>query len=326
MKSQRSWDWPGPLFLVSLLAILFGAFGTERVNAAPSPPPPSWEEDVKPSKIESEEPLQFIALGKPAVRLCSSTKEYIEALEFLRKYGTAGMRDEVARQLADYVSRGCDGAARRFRETYALLAKMGVSHVRSLEMGMDFASQTDEVQKNFFEILKQSYLTEFLNYDFELALKIAYEFSRDLPANHVRARNDFVALVRFCLDPKEISIPLNICGLMALELVRLSPHFPDGVFKPFQELYAMLRDGETFGLSLRDSLEVVMRVLKYGPRAPANFRQGYEYAVSGKGLNYPPHEGLKFALKMARRSATGTPLPLVMSQRSEEKQNLSGSQ
>lgn len=146
-----------------------------------------------------------------------------------------------------------------------------------------------------------------------MALKIAYEFSKELKAYHGRARDDFIALVKFCLNPKEMSVPVNVCGLMALELVRLSPHYPEGVFKPFQELYGKLRAGESFGLSVKDSLEVIIRVLKYGPRAPDNFHKGYDFAVSQKGLNYPPHEALKFALRMARRSATGAPLPLAKS-------------
>ncbi|MCB0384781.1 MAG: hypothetical protein KDD43_05260 [Bdellovibrionales bacterium] len=247
------------------------------------------------------------------VKLCYSTQEYILALEFLRSHGTAGMRDEVARGLADQVSRGCDGAAERFRETYLALTKMGVAHIKALEIAMEFSQLSTEVQENFFEILNHSYLTEFLNYDFEMALRIAYEFSKDLKAYHGRARDDFIALVKFCLNPKEMSVPVNVCGLMALELVRLSPHYPEGVFKSFQDLYAKLRAGESFGLSLRDSLEVIVRVLKFGPRAPANFHRGYDFAVSQKGLNYPPHEALKFALRMARRSATGKPLPLAKS-------------
>ena len=133
---------------------------------------------------------QPLAEVEPEVRLCHSTQEYIAALEFLRKKGTAGLRDEVARGLADHVSRGCDGAAERFRETYLLLSKIGVAHVRSLEMAMEFSQLKPEVQENFFEILKHSYLAEFFNYDFDVALKIAYEFSKNLKAYHGRANRE----------------------------------------------------------------------------------------------------------------------------------------
>lgn len=85
------------------------------------------------------------------VKLCHSTQEYIQALEFLRSHGTAGMRDEVARGLADQVSRGCDGAAERFRQTYLMLAKMGVNHIKALEIAMEFSQLSSEVQENFLK-------------------------------------------------------------------------------------------------------------------------------------------------------------------------------
>lgn len=245
------------------------------------------------------------------VKLCDSTTEFISSFEFLRKNGGAGMKDEVARGVADHVARGCDGAAARFEETYGLLTKMGVSQIKSLEMSIEFSRLGSDIQRNFFEILKHSYLSEFFDYDFDVALRIAFEFSRDLKGNHVLARDDFISLVKFCLDKSNMALPANICGLMALDLVRLSPYFPTGIFKPFTEFYEKLRVGESYGLSVRDSIEVVMRVLKYGPRSPDNFNRAYDYALSEKGLRASPREALLFALRMARRSATGHPLPLA---------------
>lgn len=254
---------------------------------------------------------------KQDVKLCDSTTEFIATFEFLRKNGGAGMKDEVARGVADHVARGCDGASTRFEETYGLLTKMGVSQIKSLEMSIEFSRLDSDIQKNFFEILKHSYLSEFFDYDFDVALRIAFEFSRDLKGNHVRARDDFISLVKFCLDKNNMALPANVCGLMALDLVRLSPYFPMGIFKPFTEFYEKLRVGESYGLSVRDTIEVVMRVLKYGPRSPDNFNRAYDYALSEKGLRARPREALLFALRMARRSATGQPLPLAKGEDSE---------
>lgn len=247
-------------------------------------------------------------------KLCHSTREFIIAYEFLRTHGTAGMKDQVAQDVADQVARGCDGAAGRFQDTFLLLSKMGVSHLKTLEMSLEFSHMSDEIQRNFFEILKHSYLSEFFDYDFEVALKIAYEFSKDLKGNHVRAKEDFISLVNFCLDKKNMALPVNACGLLSLELVRLSPYYPDGVFNPFIELYEKLRSGDSYGLSVKESLEVSLHVLKFGPRSPDNFNQAYAYAVSEQGLRAKPKEALAFALRMAGRSATGQPLPIAKSE------------
>ncbi len=259
--------------------------------------------------LQSPQPHQEITKGP---QLCYSTQEFIKSFEFLRTNGTSGMKLEVARELADQVARGCDGAADRFKETFLLLTKMGVSFLKSLQIGLEFARLTNEMQKNFFSILKQSYLSEFLDYDFNLSLQIAFEFSRDLKSNHLRAREDFSSLVRFCLDKKNQSIPLNLCGLISLELVRLSPYYPDGIYAPFIKLYEKLRSTGNYGLSIRDSLVVIFRILRYGPRAPQNFEEAYAYAVNDKGLHFKPQDALVFALRMARRSSTSKELPLVI--------------
>ena len=258
-----------------------------------------------------------VASAEKEGRLCYSTQEYIEAFEFLRSKKVVSMSHDMALIVADQTSRGCGGAAKRLRETYLLLSKMGVSHVKALEIAIEFSQLTPEVQKNFFELLKHSYLREFLDYNFNKALKIAYEFSKGQKIYHDRARNDFLSLVNFCMDSNKISVPLSACGQVALELVRLSPYYSEGIFKPFQKLYGKLRARENLNLSAKDLLEVTVRVLKYGPRASSNFFEGYNYALSKVGLAYSSHKALEFALRMARRSFKGSFLPVAKSE--EEK-------
>ncbi len=111
--------------------------------------------------------------------LCHSTAEYIKTLKFLRSTHDFSFREKPSRMIADEVSRGCDGAAKRFSQVLLLLKSVGLSEKRSLEMALEFAHTNPEVQKNFVEIFTRAYLAEFLDYEYPRALRIAMDLSRD---------------------------------------------------------------------------------------------------------------------------------------------------
>lgn len=313
-----------PSFLLILVAVELSSLSFSMGAELPSPSSTSTESNLNSPEtsshagasgkelIEKNEVEKDQASEK--VKLCFSTQEFILTYEFLRSHGTAALDKEAARQISIQVARGCDGAAERFKETYLFLTKIGVAQIKAFEMGIEFSRLGAEVQRNFIEILKHSYLGEFFDYDFDFALKVAYEFSKNLGTHHLRARRDFISMVSFCLKKDEMALPINVCGILALELVRLSPYYSQGVFTPFTDLYGKLRAGESFGLSVRDAMEVILRVLKFGPRSPANFNRAYEYAVNTKGLSLAPKQALAFALGMSKISATGMPLPIAKSE------------
>ena len=228
-------------------------------------------------KIQSQvEKLTEQHSEKNPTTLCDPAEEYIQTMTFLRTLDSVKLPETNTREVADLVSRGCRGGAARFAKTFSLLKKIGVEHKKSLQLALEFAQENDAVQENFFAVLKLAYVAEMFDFSFQMALDVAYDFSKKLKSHHKQARNDFVKLAQFCRDDKDLGLPIRTCSQLAIEIAHLSPYYPGGVFEPFNALLNKLRTEKQFGLAIRDALKTTLEVLKHGPTAPANFLAGYE--------------------------------------------------
>lgn len=243
--------------------------------------------------------------------LCHSTKEYVETLKFLRATRVIIVTENTARMIADRVSRACDGATERFSKILALLKGVGLSDRKSVEMALDFSSRPLDVQKNFLEIFTKSFLTEFFDHDYAMAVALAYELSKDYKGDPAQVREDFLELVRFCKDDKKLDLPTRLCAEYTIKLARLTQFHPKGVRASFYKLYERLRDDRTFAMDIRGALELSYNILKFGPRATDNFFIGYDFAVAKDGLDMSHASAVEFGLRMAGRSYLGVEPPLV---------------
>lgn len=268
----------------------------------------AWADQDSAAQIQIEQ--QQAAVTEQAKSLCNSTQEFTQSLKFLRDTEVIAVPENTARMISEKVSRGCDGAASRFAQILTLLKTSGLSDRKALAMSLEFSSQAPEVQKAFAEIFTHSFLGEFLDYDYELAARLAYELSRDYKGSPTQVRNDFIEIVHFCKAGKSLDLPTNLCAEFTAKLARLSQLFPEGVRQPFYKLYKDLRSKPDFGLDIKTSLEVSYNILKNGPRAPENFYSAYKYALLKDGLDYSQREALTFALKMAARSYKGDEPPV----------------
>lgn len=243
--------------------------------------------------------------------LCNSTDEYIRTLQFLRTTKDILIPEKSARMISEKVSRGCDGAAERFQKTLLLLKSVGLSDPKSLELALQFSTYSIETQKNFLDIFSRSFMAEFLDYDYSSAVTTAMELSRDYGGDPARAREDFIALARFCRESKTLDLPMKTCGQYAVKVARLSELFPDGVKKPFIAFYTKMREDREFGMDVKTALDITYNVLKNGPRAPDNFMSGYAFAMKDSGLGLGRNGALEFGLKMAARSYSGEKPPAI---------------
>jgi hypothetical protein len=117
------------------------------------------------------------------------------------------------------------------------------------------------------------------------------------------------------MKKEEMNLPMKTCADISLTMARLSQHFPDGVYKPFVELYSTLKNDKRFGVSIRVALSILMDVLPSGPTAPQNFLDAFDYALSPSGLGIEGREALQFALSMSIRSARKFPPPIYVPQK-----------
>lgn len=277
--------------MLSISAASFGSVG--RAASV-------YNEKVESKIFEVENPL-----------LCRGAKEYIATLEFFRKNKEIILVESAARKIAERVSRGCDGATERFSRVLILLKSVGLSDLKALEISLDFAGRSPDVQKNFVEILSRSFLSEFFDYDYSLAAKLAYELSRDYKGDPRQVRDDFLEMVRFCKSEKNLDLPARLCAELTIKLARLSQFYPNGVRHEFFRLFKDLRIKPEFGMNVRDALDVAYNVLKNGPRGTENFFTAFEYASKKQGLDMSRLQALSFALEMSQRSFVGEAPPIL---------------
>ncbi len=243
--------------------------------------------------------------------LCSSTKEYIETLKFLRSTQVMLVTEETARMIADRVSKSCDGGAERFSKILKLLKAVGLSDRKTMEMALDFASRPPEVQKNFLAIFTHAFLAEFFDYDFGTAVALAYELSKDYKGDPVQVREDFIELVHFCKDGQKLDLPMKMCSEYTIKMARLSQHFQQGVRAPFYKLYERFRDDRTYAMDIKTALELSYNILRNGPRGPENFFGAYDFAMKEDGLAMSHAQAVEFGLRMAHRSYRGEQPPIL---------------
>ena len=285
-------------FLKPLIAALLFAQGAAAATPSPSPTP-------VPNQTEAD----FKALREAEAKLCHSTAEYVKTLKFLRETKEFTFQEAVSRRIADDVSKGCDGAAERFAVVLTLLKNVGLSEQRCLKMALEFAVQPPDVQKNFVEIFTNAFLTEFFDFEYSHALKLAIELSKDYKGDPATAREDFLQLVRFCKQTKTLDLPMSLCADYMAKIAKSSQYYNTGVAKPFNELFSTLRERKDLTFDIKTTLQVAHDVLKNGPNAPQNFFEAYEF--SRKEMDFDKKRALDFALKLAGRSYVGSSAPIM---------------
>jgi hypothetical protein len=287
----------------SLLLALIGPLFCLHLSVAGASTPVSQDG-------ESYDPRKEL-IKEQAKKLCRSTDEYIKTLKFLRTTKEIILPEHSARLIAEKVSKGCNGSSERFTRNLRLLKNVGLSDPKSLELSLLFSGYPAEWQDNFAVVFTKSYLSEFYDYDYTTAVKLAFELSRDYQGDANEVRDDFIALSKFCKESRSVELPVKICADIAVKLARLSELYPEGIRKPFTTLYTKLREDKDFSLDVKTALDVAYNVLKNGPTAPDNFLSAYAYSMKEDGLASDRKKSLHFALKMAVRSYIGDEPPAI---------------
>ncbi len=255
-------------------------------------------------------PNAYLLRAEAEKKLCNSTEEFVKALKFLRDSPEFKFHEDEARGIALKVSAGCSGAAERFAQILVLIRTTGFSEKKSLEMALQFAASNEDVQRNFLEIFSKSFLKEFFDYESTKALNVAYELSRDYKGEPGRAREDYIALAKFCKGNDKLGLPMAFCSEYVIQVVKLSQFYQEGIVQPFMDLYQKLRGEKQYGLDMKISLEVAYNILKSGPRSPENFHKAFAFAT--EDLRLDKKKSLEFALLLADRSFIGGKQPPLL--------------
>lgn len=242
-------------------------------------------------------------------KLCNSTEAYTKTLKFLRETKDFHFNEEANRKIAEQVSKGCTGSAERFSQVLVLLKTVGLSEKKSLEVALEFVFSSPDVQKNFIEVFSKSFLSEFFDYEFPKAMKLALELSKDYEGDPAILRADFISLVKYCKEKKGLDLPLSQCASYAVMVAKLSQFHEKGIATEFTTLYEQLRFRKDMTFDVKKAMEIAPRILQSGPKAKDNFFAAYEFAM--KDLEFNRAQALTFGLQLADRSYLGEKPPIL---------------
>lgn len=237
---------------------------------------------------------------KPTV--CTTTREYVTAIEFIRKRSELGADEKFARKIADQVSQGCTGAARRFIRTADLLVRSTLTGHDSLKKAIELSHASDEVTETFVEVFRNAYRKGGLDLPVGMSLELATELSLKFNGSVAHVREDFERLVEYCVSESKLDLPKPACGRTAARVAALGEVFPQGASFAYIRLFEFMVSDRGPRLTTGDALKLSESLLWKGPEAENNFVDAYRYAVDPKGLGLSVPKAVEFAKKMAERS------------------------
>lgn len=243
----------------------------------------------------------------PGYRFCDSAKEFRQAFKLLRADKDLSLNDYQIIAFSRKIAKGCDGAAKRVGRVYYMLKQSGMAQGHSFETALTFAGLNDSRVEGFLEIFKKVFLENYLNLDFANAYKVSLDMSRDYKGDPQKLKNDFVSLVDFCLSEKGLAMNYALCAEFTRRMVKFTDLFPEGVFPEFKRVYDYLRFDKKTGLGIKESVEVIPRILSKGAKAPENFISMMNYLTEKDSVVSSNKEVMKLALMVADLSMTADP-------------------
>jgi hypothetical protein len=233
-------------------------------------------------------------------RYCTSTQEYVTALEFLRAEKVFAIAEPNARKVAEKIAMGCTGAAGRFIRVTKLLSTAGLGGKDAVETGLEFSSRTDTEAETFAVVFRHAFLEQYLDLDLAASVQMAKSLTTEFEGDTAKVKEDFLRLSQFCTQKDELDLPRPQCGTMAAHIASKGQGFGGGIATKYIKLFEFIRkESKGPGLTTGDALRLAEKVISQGPGADENFINGYRYATSTKGLSMGTSEAISFAQGMA---------------------------
>ena len=240
------------------------------------------------------------------IQNCHSTKEYITTFRYLEGKKIFSLKKNDIMKVADTVSKGCSGAAKRFIEITDLLVKAEVETSESIKIAMEFSAKNDQTVNTFITIFKETFLKEYLDLDVVSAISFSKKLSLEKEGDPTMIKNDFQKIVKFCLDQKNLDLSGPKCSDLASKIALSGTKFNIEMAPIFLEHFDFLTDKDGVNLSTYKALEISLKLIGGGPLSAENFKDAYKFAISKSGLDLGKEAAINYAEIMAQRSQLET--------------------
>lgn len=243
-----------------------------------------------------------IASAAPSVSSCTTAREYITTLEYLRDRKEFSMPEPDAQKVALEASKGCTGAAQRFIRISLILSQAGLGPRDSIRKGIEFSKRTDQETETFASVFRRAYAEDAMDLDLRASMKMAEDLTQEFEADSVAVRDDFEKLLDFCSSSGRLGLPKPQCGAFAARLAKQGQRWSGGISVPYIQTFDFVTSSSGPHLATSKAIEIADSLVAAGPDSSDNFITAYKYAVSKKGLGLADNAALAFAMQMGLES------------------------
>lgn len=233
-------------------------------------------------------------------RGCTSAREFVVTLEYLRSVKEFALPEAEARRLAEAVAAGCTHAGRRFVLVAQTLLKAGMKGPEALKLASELALRTEGEARAFVGIFRMAFLEDGLDLDMPSSVRMARELSLEFKGEASWAHEDFRRIVEFCVKGRGLDLPRPVCGQLAARIAKKAEVVNGGIANDFMKAFQFSVDPKIGpGMTTAQALATAEEVALSGPDAVENLIAAYRYAIREKGLGLPVDDAFKFAKRMA---------------------------
>lgn len=243
----------------------------------------------------------IIVLKTTAWSFCSSSKEFINTIDYLKLQKNFPISGTEIFKVALTISENCSGASLKFQRMLTTLTKTGVDFNHSLKFSIAYSKKSDEAVDTFINLYQGLVLEKKFNLPYYESFDLAKNFAEKAGDNAATLKKDFLGFLSFCFEDKNgMMISLSHCRQLAFKYIQNYDNFPDGSLEEFKTLFSFLRENKNTGLSIGTSLALTNSVLENGPGAKENFIQGYKYGL--QQLQLKPQQALALAIHLTKQT------------------------
>jgi hypothetical protein len=229
---------------------------------------------------------------------CTTAREYITTLEYLRDRKELALPEADARKTALEASKGCTGAAQRFIRVSLVLSQAGLGSLDAVKRGLEFAKRTDQETETFMTVFRRAFARDAMDLDLRSSIRMAEDLSRDFEGDTIAVRDDFERLLDFCSGSSRLGLPKPQCGSFAARLAKQGQKWSGGISVPYIQAFEFAVSEKGPSLPTSKAIEIANQLVVAGPGSTENFIAAYKYAVAKRGLALADQAALGFALKI----------------------------
>ena len=241
-------------------------------------------------------------------------REFIATYEFLKRQGEnepAFAAPASQRELAEEVSKGCDGAAKRFIHAMLLLERSGVGGADRVRLARSLALTDAAHAELFFAVFSLAFAKDGLDLDLVSSLRMAERLGLTMDggdsASPKIALKVFRDVTGFCLKTtgnRGLDLSRPVCAEIATEMAESAARQGESSLgsKFAQSVLFLSQERGEERLSIAEAVALMRSIAaEAGATGLENFRTALAYAARDGGMKLSFRDSIRFAEQMAGR-------------------------